>query len=351
MSRRRKNSEKFEQLTIKFHWLRNTESGLLFSLSFFRMSETAVSRRAFLAGLAATGALGWVYDSEVFSARVIRGAITDARREIARIAPPDFSGWSENSLDVLWAGHATALINLHGIHVLTDPTLFDWIGAQLGIATVGRRRLVSSALDPRKLPRIDLVLLSHAHMDHLDIASLRQLDPSVPVITAPKTSDILSGLGFQQVRELRWNEKARVQTAAGELLVQGVEVKHWGARWRSDSYRGYLGFLLERGGKRVLFGGDTAYTDAFRGLKTRQEIDLAIMPIGSYGSRSGHHCTPEEAVRMVDECRGRYVVPIHHSTFPIGREPVTEPLERLQNTLAADRIAIQTPGAIWRMPA
>jgi L-ascorbate metabolism protein UlaG (beta-lactamase superfamily) len=315
------------------------------------MSETAVSRRAFLAGLAATGALGWVYDSDVFSARVIRGAFTDARREIARLSPPDLSGWSENSVDILWVGHATALINLHGIHVLTDPTLFDWVGAQLGIATIGRRRVVSSALDPHNLPRIDLVLLSHAHMDHLDISSLRQLHSAVPVITAPKTSDILAGLGFRNVRELRWNEKTRVETAAGDLQVQGVEVKHWGARWRSDSYRGYMGFLLERGGKRVLFGGDTAYTDAFQTLKRSAEIDLAIMPIGSYGSGSGHHCTPEEAVRMVNESGSRYIAPIHHSTFPIGREPAKEPLERLQEAVSSDRIALQSPGAMWRLSA
>jgi L-ascorbate metabolism protein UlaG (beta-lactamase superfamily) len=314
------------------------------------MTGKAFSRRSFLSGLAAAGALGWLHDSDSIGARVLRGAWDDAERDVVQISPVDVSGWTDRTLDVCWVGHATVLVNFFGMNILTDPVLFDRVGAQLGIATIGRKRLVSPALNPAHLPRIDLVLLSHAHMDHLDIASLDQLPKHVPIVTAPKTSDIIAGNGFQSVRELKWGEHAIIPTPSGQVEVKAVEVKHWGARWRSDTYRGYVGYLLKRGGKTVLFGGDTALTSAFAQLKS-EKIDVAIMPIGSYGRDARTHCTPEQAVQMVDDCGADYIVPIHHSTFPIGQEPLREPLIRLENCISADRIALRSVGEVWRLPA
>ena len=314
------------------------------------MTEKAFSRRSFMTGLAAAGALGWLHDSGSLTARIVRGSVEDFRRDVVNIAPADLSQWSDRTVDVCWVGHATVLLNFFGVHILTDPALFDRVGAQIGIATIGRKRLVGPALDPLHLPRIDLVLLSHAHMDHMDMPSLARIPSSAAVVTAPKTSDILAGHAFRSPLELAWGQKSVVQTASGDVEVESVEVKHWGARWSTDGYRGYVGYLLKRGGKTILFGGDTAYTDTFAELRNRS-IDLAIMPIGSYGSKSGNHCTPEESVRMLDECRANYIVPIHHSTFPIGIEPIEEPLARLEEAVSADRIAIRRIGETWQLPA
>ena len=303
-----------------------------------------------MAGLAAAGAFGWLHDSGSLTARILRGSANDFRREVVNIAPADLSKWSDKTVDICWVGHATVLLNFYGVHILTDPVLFDRVGAQVGIATIGRKRLVGPALDPENLPRVDLMLLSHAHMDHMDLPSLEKIEPNAAVVTAPETSDIIAGNSYKSQAELRWGEKSIVKTRSGEVEVEAVEVKHWGARWKTDSYRGYVGYLLQRGGKTILFGGDTAYTEAFRGLKNRN-IDLAVMPIGSYGSKSGNHCTPEESVRMLDECRANYIVPVHHSTFPIGLEPIEEPLARLEEAVAADRIAIRHIGETWQLPA
>src|SRR6478672_1095834 len=150
----------------------------------------ALSRRSFITGLAAASALGWVYDSDSIGARVVRGAFTDAERDVIQIAPVDTATWTDQSVDVCWVGHATVLVNFFGVNILTDPALFDRVGAQLGFATVGRKRLVAPAIDVANLPRVDLVLLSHAHMDHLDLPSLELLPRSVPVISAPKTADL-----------------------------------------------------------------------------------------------------------------------------------------------------------------
>ena len=133
------------------------------------------------------------------------------------------------------------------------------------------------------------------------------------------------------------------------MRVEAFEVNHWGARWRSDTYRGYVGYMLKRGGKTIVFGGDTAMTRAFEDLKS-EKVDMAIMPIGSYGRDARTHCTPEQAVKMVDGCGANYIVPIHHSTFPIGQEPLREPLTRLEQAISADRIALKSVGDTWRLP-
>jgi L-ascorbate metabolism protein UlaG (beta-lactamase superfamily) len=303
-----------------------------------------------MTGLAAAGALGWLHDSRSLTARIIRGSIDDFQRDMIQIAPANLTGWSDRTVDACWVGHATVLLNFFGVHILTDPVLFDRVGAQIGIGTIGRKRLVGPALDPHHLPRVDLVLLSHAHMDHMDLPSLAQIPASTPVITAPKTLDILAGRAFATKSELRWGETASFETASGDVEVEAVEVKHWGARWKVDSHRGYVGYLLKRGGKTILFGGDTAYTEAFARLHNRK-IDLAVMPIGSYGSKSGNHCTPEESVKMLNACGANFIVPVHHSTFPIGIEPIEEPLARLEEAVKPDRIAIRSIGETWRLPA
>jgi L-ascorbate metabolism protein UlaG (beta-lactamase superfamily) len=314
------------------------------------MTEEAFSRRSFMTGLAAAGLLGWLHDSGSFTARIVRGSVHDFQREVVPIAPANLSHWSDRTVDFCWVGHATVLLNFYGVHILTDPVFFDRVGAQLGITTIGRKRLVGPAIDPANLPRVDLVLLSHAHMDHMDLPSLDRISTNTCVLSAPRTLDVIQDRGFRSPSELRWGEKSIVRTASGDVEVEAVEVKHWGARWRSDSYRGYVGYLLKRGGKTILFGGDTAYTDAFGALRGRA-VDLAIMPIGSYGSKSGNHCTPEESVRMLDACGADYILPIHHSTFPIGIEPIEEPLSRLEEAITSDRIAIRRIGETWRLPA
>ena len=196
-----------------------------------------------MAGLAGASALGWVYESNELVARVLRGAVSDSRRMSVDLSPVDLSGWSDRTVDILWAGHATVLINFHGVHILTDPVLFDWCGAQFGIATIGRKRLVSSALDPDRMPRIDLVLLSHAHMDPLDLPSLARVSRNAQAVTAPLTSDIIAGAGVAHTQELRWGQGASIRTGAGDVQVTAVEVKT-ADRWRTGEVAADLDSVL-----------------------------------------------------------------------------------------------------------
>jgi L-ascorbate metabolism protein UlaG (beta-lactamase superfamily) len=111
--------------------------------------------------------------------------------------------------------------------------------------------------------------------------------------------------------------------------IEALEVKHWGARKLTDKQRGYGGFLIEKRGRAVVFGGDTAYTPAFAALRQRAKIDLAIMPIGAYDPFIGAHASPEQSWAMSREMGARYLLPMHHSTFRLSREPRYEPITRL----------------------
>ncbi len=154
-----------------------------------------------------------------------------------------------------WLGHATVLINFFGIKILTDPVLFPRIGIRLPGLTLGPKRLTAPALTVRDLPKIDIVLLSHAHFDHFDMRTLHRFHRSTTVITAQRTSDLLRLTRFRDVSELGWKERKSVTTFAGKIDIVAFRVKHWGARTRRDTYRGYNGYVLERNDRRILFGG------------------------------------------------------------------------------------------------
>jgi L-ascorbate metabolism protein UlaG (beta-lactamase superfamily) len=238
------------------------------------------------------------------------------------------------------------LINFYGVRILTDPVLFDRIGINAGFATIGPRRLTACALSPSELPEIDLVLVSHAHFDHLDRRSLGAIRGRPAAVMAPHTSDLLPRRRYASVRELRWDEHVRVDTPRGSVEVTALEVTHWGARMGRDRHRGYNAYALRREGRVLLFGGDTAYTRAFARHRRHGPFDAAMMPIGAYNPWIYNHCTPEQAVAMADAAGGRLFVPIHHKSFRLSSEPFHEPIERAATALAseADRLATRDVG-------
>lgn len=264
---------------------------------------------------------------------------------------PEPASWSDAKVTAAWLGHATVLINFLGVNILTDPTFFRRIGLRLGPLTIGPKRYVACALRPKELPRIDLVLLSHAHMDHFDLRSLSQIDRNCLVVTASRTADLLAKLRFRNVVELDWNEARNFSTPHGSVTIAAYKLQHWGARMQSDTFRRYNAYLLERGGRRICFAGDTAHTDA-RPLGSRGPVDLFIMPIGAYQPWIRSHCTPEEAVAMAEQAYAKFVMPVHHQTFKLSTEPLGEPIERLCAALAKtpERIALTEIGGTFALP-
>lgn len=308
-----------------------------------------LNRRTFVAGgiVAGVGGTAWLGTSSSWGARFIRQRFEEVGRDIPS-APhtPQPETWSDNAITLAWLGHATVLVNFYGVRILTDPTLYDRIGVDLGLGTLGPLRLVRCALTPDTLPDIDLVLVSHAHFDHLDTRSLGSVRGKPAAVMGADTSDLLPRRHYSSVTELHWNESTTVTTPRGEILVRAIEVKHWGARIRRDTWRGYTGWILEREGRKLLIGGDTAATTTFREHARFGPFDAAVMPIGAYDPWIYNHCTPEQAVAMADAARARLIVPVHHQSFRLSNEPFMEPIERVQEALLNehDRLALRSIG-------
>jgi L-ascorbate metabolism protein UlaG (beta-lactamase superfamily) len=272
----------------------------------------------------------------------------DERRRPVEPAPflPDPQKWPDQGLHAAWLGHSTVLLKIDGFTILTDPVLGERCGVRVGPVTVGLKRLVAPAIPRSELPRIDLILLSHAHFDHFDLATLRSLERSgAAVVTAKNTSDLLRVGRYESVREIGWGERIRV----GPASILGIRVNHWGARLQTDVHRGYNGYLIETDRHRVVFGGDTAATDSFRAARGSRPLDLAILPIGAYDPWIRVHCTPEEAWRMGLDCCADFLMPVHHQTFRLSREPYFEPVERFVEAAGShpERVVTTRIGQQW----
>src|SRR5205085_1326473 len=293
--------------------------------------------------VAAGGTTWWVSTAKSRAARYLRTFIADARRPVLP-APvkPDPAKWSDNNLTICWVGHSTVLIKFFGVNILTDPTLGRRVGISLGLATAGPKRYIAPALTLRQLPPIDLVLLSHAHMDHMDVPTLAALrrsgknQPPTQFVSAALTRDVLEDANIKQAAELTWGEKARLHFRNGDLEITALEVKHWGQRWPKEIERGYNGYVLRREGNSILFAGDTSHTSQFKEHRSQGPFDAAIMPIGAYDPWIWNHCSPEQALQMADWAGARHIVPVHHQTFRLSNEPMKEPIERLEAALAKE---------------
>lgn len=264
---------------------------------------------------------------------------------LARVKRPSLAGWSSSRLSAIAIGHATVLLRIGGATVLTDPVLSTRIGLGAGVLTLGPRRRFPPALTIAQLPKLDLLLVSHAHFDHLDRPSLLRLPHATPVITARRTRDLIDGLGYRDVRELSWGQSLRLDG----LTVTAVACRHWSPRVFADEHRGYNAYLLEADGLRVLFAGDTAFHPGFASLAP---LDLAIVGISAYEPFIEAHATPEQAYLMTKLARARFVMPMHHGVFRLSREPMDEPLRRFLAAVTPSGpvpVALR-PGERWDLP-
>jgi L-ascorbate metabolism protein UlaG (beta-lactamase superfamily) len=233
-----------------------------------------------------------------------------------------------DKLGITFIGHSSFLLQIDARKVLIDPVFSK------RLILLRRQRHAGVQIDA--LPPIDLVLLTHAHMDHLDLASLRKviratrkLTGRSPEVVVPRgVEDLVEKLGFSQVHRLEWWEEATVQG----LKITMTPCKHWGARMFRDTHRGYGGYVVEGGGQSVYHSGDTAYFDGFRQIGRRLNPEIALLPIGAYfpDSYRSVHTSPEEALRGFVELGAQQMVPMHYGTFRLGREPMDEPLKRLE---------------------
>jgi L-ascorbate metabolism protein UlaG (beta-lactamase superfamily) len=233
-------------------------------------------------------------------------------------------------IHVGWVGHSTVLLSFYGTLILTDPNFSHRI--------VIARRAVDLPIKPEEIKELDLILISHAHYDHLDLSSLKRLPRESSMIVPPGCKALINGLGFSKIVEMKWGETF----SANGLQVEAIQPAHWGRRGPfDDEDRGYNSYILTKNGKSILFAGDTGYSKVFEEKGKGREIFAAFFPISAYRPDwfRQNHASPEEALQMFVESGAQFMIPIHWGTFILSHEPLEEPLERLK--AEAKRLGIE----------
>jgi len=257
---------------------------------------------------------------------------------------PKFAQHGE--LGITFIGHSTFFIQIGGQNLIVDPNFARWLFVL--------KRLRQPGVRLRDLPPIDLVLVTHAHFDHLHRPSLRAIvqlsrkhGKKPPAIVVPHhVRDLVSDLGFREVIELNWWHSHRLT----DIMITHVPARHWGARILRDSYRGYGGYVIQNELHSVYHAGDTAYFPGFREISERFRPEVALLPIGAYSPASFRnvHTSPADATRAFLDLKARWMIPMHYGTFRLSHEPMEEPLQLLRaEALAAgieDRLAVLEEG-------
>ncbi len=238
--------------------------------------------------------------------------------------PPFFPKLEEGQLCITWIGHASFLVQTAKHNILIDPNWANWL------MVIRRLKHAGIALD--HLPEIDLILITHAHFDHLDRRTLRKLAARQPIIVPTGVGNLVHDLGFERIHEMAWWDSMSFR----KLQITFVPAKHWGARTVTDKNRGYGGYVMSFQGRSVYHCGDTAYFDGFPEIGERCQPEIVLMPIGAYDNPSGrdHHISPEKAALAFTEMKGKILVPMHFGTFRMSYEKQHEPPQRLMKASA-----------------
>jgi N-acyl-phosphatidylethanolamine-hydrolysing phospholipase D len=230
---------------------------------------------------------------------------------------------------VLWIGHSTFLIRWAGLTILTDPIFSEFASP---MPPFGPRRYHPPALDIAELPRVDVIIISHDHYDHLDRPSLHLLGnrfPDTAVLMPSGDESFAIDAGFRRVRGMTPGQSARL---AG-LTLTALPADHNSGRMPFDQlHTQALSWSLRSNGVALFFAGDTGYATFFRRIRTTYgPHDVALVPIGAYRPRrevEEQHANPEEAAQIASDVGARVAVGMHWGTFPLSPEPVMQPARR-----------------------
>ncbi len=225
----------------------------------------------------------------------------------------------QNQVCLTWIGHASFLLQTSELNILIDPNWANWI--------LAFRRLRHAGMEIQQLPHIHVVLITHAHFDHLHKPSLKKIASKQLAIVPKGVASLIKNLGFQNIIEMDWWDTYQI----GENRITFIPVRHWGARLLFDKNKLYGGFHVSTPNHSILHLGDTTYFPGFEEIGRRLKPHIVLMPIGSYDtpSRRDNHIDPERAVQAFIELQARWLIPMHFGTYRLSYEPLYEPLNWL----------------------
>jgi L-ascorbate metabolism protein UlaG (beta-lactamase superfamily) len=258
-------------------------------------------------------------------------------------------------MKVTYVGHATLLVEIAGARLLTDPNFDPRLGRLL-------RRVSSPGIPLAELPKLDGLLITHAHADHLSFDTLDQLPRDIPLFAPPVVAAWLRRLGYRHAEPLAPDRTARV----GDVTIHAARATHRGSRYGFDRWRGAANmYLFESNAESCFFAGDTALVSDTHALVERtlwsddRELDLALLPIGyapwwKPGFRRGH-LTHDDALELFERLRARVLVPYHWGTFRHVTAGAHDAINRLRARLPShhlsERVSILEPGEAFEFEA
>jgi L-ascorbate metabolism protein UlaG (beta-lactamase superfamily) len=251
---------------------------------------------------------------------------------VTDVPPPRVGG---GALRVTFVNHATVLVQMDSLNILTDPI---WSDRASPFGWYGPKRHRPPGIRFEDLPPVDVVLLSHNHYDHMDVPTLRRLvDTFHPrIITGLGNAAFLARQGIPAVQDIDWWQSTRI---ARGVTVSGVPAQHWSARWINDKWRTlWLGFVIEGPSGTLYFAGDTGFGEFFPTIRERYgPFRLAMLPIAPGRPRDAmapRHMSASDAVRAYQVLGASTAIALHFGTFQQGDDSEREPVDSLRQAIA-----------------
>ena len=265
--------------------------------------------------------------------QVLKWKMTNARVEWPETVPtknyPLRPLATNEKINATFVNHATFLIQLPGLNILTDPLFSERTSP---FTFMGPMRVRPPGIPLEMLPKIDVVLISHNHYDHLDLEAIKQIDGKFHPLFLVALGDekLLLENGIQNVKAMDWWEEVKVK----DVRMTFAPSQHWSARWLWDKNKSLWGsFMIDNGRVKTYFAGDTGYGAHFLDIKSRLGApDLALLPIGAYKPQwfmRFHHMNPEDAVKAHIDLGATRSIGMHFGTFQLADEGFDEPVRDL----------------------
>ena len=245
---------------------------------------------------------------------------------------PTFLQENRSQKTLTWIGHASFLIQIDGINILTDPHLTKRASP---VVFAGPSRTTPPGLDINDLPEIDVIVISHNHYDHLDYQTIlnitRKQITNQPLILVPlKLKKLVESFGARNVKELGWWDTTNFKN----LNIHAVPVQHWSNRSFNTNKTLWCGWVFENKNFKCIFVGDTGYSKDFATIQQRfGHMDLSLIPIGAYAPRwfmKYHHCNVDEAIQIHKDLKSKKSIAMHWGTFQLTDEPMDDPIKLLK---------------------